>query len=153
MVDGVKQPQLDNFVQAGMLYTLRRYQPDVLFAHLTDVDTNRTPSGPRFRGIHDALGRHDRGWGAVQPVGQHGLGTENQCGGPGGPLPEGRVHGGLPQLLVPAQGLADHGKGHGEGVAGAGPGVRRGLLHLSEKPAGPGAGGGGATFALPLEGG
>lgn len=60
MVDGVKQPQLDNFVQAGMLYTLRRYQPDVLFAHLTDVDTNRHTFGAFVPGIQDALGRHDR---------------------------------------------------------------------------------------------
>ena len=60
MVDGVKQPQLDNFVQAGMLYTLRRYQPDVLFAHLTDVDTNRHTFGATVPGIQDALGRHDR---------------------------------------------------------------------------------------------
>lgn len=60
MVDGIKQPRLDNFVQASLLYTLRRYQPDVVFAHLTDVDTNRHTFGVSVPGIQDALGRHDR---------------------------------------------------------------------------------------------
>ncbi len=39
--EGIKQPQLDNFVHASMLYTMQKYHPGLMLAHLTDVDTNR----------------------------------------------------------------------------------------------------------------
>ena len=58
--DGVKQPQLDNFVQASMLYTIQRYQPQLMLVHLTDVDTNRHLYGVDSAQAKEALDRHDR---------------------------------------------------------------------------------------------
>lgn len=60
MIDGVSQPRLDNFVQASLLYTLKRFKPDLTLAHFTDVDTNRHIFGVSVPGIQDALQRHDR---------------------------------------------------------------------------------------------
>lgn len=57
--DGIKQPQLDNFVHASMLYTLLKYRPDMMFVHLTDVDTNRHLHGLDSSEAMAALGRHD----------------------------------------------------------------------------------------------
>lgn len=63
--EGVKQPQLDNFVQASLLYTLRKYQPDVTFVHFTDVDTNRHHYGMYGEKISAALDRHDERLGEI----------------------------------------------------------------------------------------
>ena len=60
MIRGVSQPRLDNFVQASLLYTIRRFKPDVTFAHFTDVDSNRHIFGASALCIQDALQRHDR---------------------------------------------------------------------------------------------
>lgn len=58
--DGVKQPRLDNFVQASMLYTIERWRPQLLLAHFTDVDTNRHIYGASSPEAGEALQRHDR---------------------------------------------------------------------------------------------
>lgn len=58
--DGVKQPQLDHFVHASMLYTLRHYQPDLMMVHLTDADTNRHQCGVDAKEVRAALRRHDK---------------------------------------------------------------------------------------------
>lgn len=60
MLQGVSQPRLDNFVQASLLYTLKRFRPDLTLAHFTDVDANRHIFGVSSPGIQDALQRHDR---------------------------------------------------------------------------------------------
>lgn len=57
--DGIRQPALDNFVQAGALYTIRKYNPDLFLLHLTDVDTNRHIYGVHHPRIEAALRRHD----------------------------------------------------------------------------------------------
>lgn len=38
---GISQPQLDDFVHACMLHTVRKYKPELMLVHFTDVDTNR----------------------------------------------------------------------------------------------------------------
>lgn len=58
--DGVKQPQLDNFVHLSMLYTIRRYHPQLMLVHLTDVDTNRHLYGVDSFEAKEALRRHDK---------------------------------------------------------------------------------------------
>lgn len=58
--DGVRQPALDNFVQASALYTISRYNPDMMMIHVTDVDTNRHIYGVNHEKITDAFKRHDR---------------------------------------------------------------------------------------------
>ena len=57
--DGVRQPQLDNFVHQSMLYTLKTERPDLLLVHLTDVDTNRHQYGVETPEVTAALRRHD----------------------------------------------------------------------------------------------
>lgn len=58
--DGVRQPALDNFVQASALYTISRYNPDMMMIHFTDVDTNRHIYGVNHEKITGAFKRHDR---------------------------------------------------------------------------------------------
>ncbi len=58
--DGVKQPQLDNFVHASMLHTIREYKPQLMLVHLTDVDTNRHLYGVDSAEARQALERHDK---------------------------------------------------------------------------------------------
>lgn len=58
--DGVRQPALDDFIHASALYTIRRYNPDLFFLHLTDVDTNRHIYGVHHEKALHALRRQDR---------------------------------------------------------------------------------------------
>lgn len=65
MIDGVKQPALDNFTHAAALYTIRRHNPDLFLIHLTDVDTNRHLYGVKSENAVLALQRHDRRLGEI----------------------------------------------------------------------------------------
>ncbi len=58
--DGIKQPELDNFVHASLLHTVRKYRPELILAHFTDVDTNRHLHGVESREARAALDRHDK---------------------------------------------------------------------------------------------
>lgn len=68
MRDGIRQPQLDNFVHASMLYTLERHKPDLMLVHLTDVDTNRHLYGVESEEARAALRRHDRRLGELMEL-------------------------------------------------------------------------------------
>ena len=68
MIQGASQPRLDNFVQASLLYTMKRFRPDVTLAHFTDVDSNRHIFGVSVPGIQDALQRHDRRLGELMSL-------------------------------------------------------------------------------------
>lgn len=57
---GTSQPYLDNFVHQAMLHTIRRYEPDVMLVHMTDVDTNRHDYGVDAPEIKEAFLRHDK---------------------------------------------------------------------------------------------
>lgn len=63
--DGVRQPALDNFVQASALYTIHKYNPDLLLIHFTDVDTNRHIYGVHHTKVKEALTRHDKRLGEI----------------------------------------------------------------------------------------
>lgn len=65
MLDGVKQPALDSFVQACFLYTLEKYRPDVCLVHWTDVDSKRHDFGVNSFQAREALERHDKRLGEV----------------------------------------------------------------------------------------
>lgn len=56
---GIHQPELDTFTHASALYTLERYQPDLMMIHYTDVDTNRHEYGLDGEKITAALDRHE----------------------------------------------------------------------------------------------
>lgn len=66
--DGKKQPQLDNFVHACLLYTLEKYKPDLTLVHFTDVDTNRHLYGVHSKEAKEALRRHDRRLGEIMAL-------------------------------------------------------------------------------------
>lgn len=57
--DGLKQPNLDNYAMSCFLHTLTEYEPDIMFLHLTDVDTNRHHHGYSSKEAEYALRRHD----------------------------------------------------------------------------------------------
>lgn len=65
MLDGVRQPNLDNFVQSSFLYSMKKYQPDLALVHWTDVDTNRHDYGVSSPEAMEAFCRHDRRLGEV----------------------------------------------------------------------------------------
>lgn len=59
MLDGIRQPMLDNFIQASFLRTFRGYRPDLTLVHLTDVDTTRHNCGVHSPEAKAALRRQD----------------------------------------------------------------------------------------------
>lgn len=63
--DGLKQPELDNYVTNCFLQTLRDYSADILFLHLTDVDTNKHRFGCTSDEAKYALRRHDERLGEI----------------------------------------------------------------------------------------
>lgn len=63
--DGIRQPALDNFIQAAALYTIEKYNPELFLLHLTDVDTNRHIYGVHHEKVTEALHRHDRRLGEI----------------------------------------------------------------------------------------
>lgn len=63
--DGKRQPELDNFVQQSLLYTLQHYRPDLTLVHFTDVDTHRHLYGVHAPEIKEALERHDARLGQI----------------------------------------------------------------------------------------
>lgn len=59
MRKGISQPFLDDFLMESTKYTIEKYNPEVIFLHLTDVDTNRHNFGVDAPEIREALLRHD----------------------------------------------------------------------------------------------
>lgn len=57
--NGIKQPELDNFIMASLLNTLREKQPGLTMVHLTDVDSQRHEHGYNSSEALYALKRHD----------------------------------------------------------------------------------------------
>lgn len=56
---GIAQPYLDNFVHQCLLYTVKKYKPELMLVHWTDVDTNRHLYGTEAPEVKAALKRHD----------------------------------------------------------------------------------------------
>lgn len=59
LLDGLNQPNLDNFVTEAAEYTIRKYNPDLFLIHLTDVDTHRHRCGLDAPQVTEAMRRHD----------------------------------------------------------------------------------------------
>jgi predicted AlkP superfamily pyrophosphatase or phosphodiesterase len=57
--NGLKQPELDNFVLASAIYTLKTYKPNLTLIHFTDVDSMRHQYGTDSKEAMKALLRHD----------------------------------------------------------------------------------------------
>lgn len=65
ILEGTKQPMLDNFVQAALLRTLSYYRPDLTLVHFTDADAMRHEHGVDSREAQAALRRLDMRLGAT----------------------------------------------------------------------------------------
>ena len=61
----MRQPQLDDFVQASLLDTLKNCRPDLTLVHFTDVDSCRHLHGVKSPQAEEALRRHDRRLGEI----------------------------------------------------------------------------------------
>ncbi|MBE5881617.1 MAG: alkaline phosphatase family protein [Lachnospiraceae bacterium] len=59
LLDGLNQPNLDNFVTEAAEYTICKYNPDLFLIHLTDVDTHRHWFGLDAPEVFEAMRRHD----------------------------------------------------------------------------------------------
>lgn len=57
--NGLKQPELDNFILASAIYTLKTYKPNLTLIHFTDVDSMRHQYGTDSKEAMKALLRHD----------------------------------------------------------------------------------------------
>lgn len=53
------QPDLDNFVLECALYTIKKYKPNLMLIHFTDVDTHKHKYGAKSNRTIEALKRHD----------------------------------------------------------------------------------------------
>ena len=58
-IDGINQPNLDNFTCDSLIRTIRRYHTDMIMVHFCDVDTLRHRNGVSNPIITAALDRHD----------------------------------------------------------------------------------------------
>ena len=58
--NGIRQPELDNFTHASLIYTLEKYRPDLTLAHFTDVDTQKHDYGAESAEAWAAMERHSQ---------------------------------------------------------------------------------------------
>jgi len=57
LLNGIKQPNLDDFVTEGVIYTLKTKSPDMMLIHFTDLDTARHDYGARSKEAYEAIDR------------------------------------------------------------------------------------------------
>lgn len=62
---GTVQPQLDHFSHEALLYTLKKYRPDLTLVHFTDLDWQRHEYGFKSPEATEALHRHDKRLGEI----------------------------------------------------------------------------------------
>lgn len=63
--NGLKQPNLDDFVHQSLLYTLKAKKPDLTLVHYVDLDSMRHYHGFNSLEAKQALERHDRRLGEI----------------------------------------------------------------------------------------
>lgn len=57
LLDGIKQPNLDDFVTQSVIHTLKTKSPDLMLVHFTDLDTARHDYGVRSNEAYAAIDR------------------------------------------------------------------------------------------------
>ncbi|APM39692.1 ectonucleotide pyrophosphatase/phosphodiesterase [Clostridium kluyveri] len=76
--DGIRQPNLDNFVHQSLLYTIENKWLDLTLVHYTDLDSIRHDYGFNSREAKLALKRHDKRIGEiVQALKEKGIYEES----------------------------------------------------------------------------
>jgi len=74
MLDGIKQPNLDDFVTQCVTHTIETRSPELLLVHFTDLDTARHDHGVRSKEAYAAIDRlHDRFVNIIQSLKAVGL--------------------------------------------------------------------------------
>lgn len=63
--DGVKEPELDDFVLEATKYTIEKYNPNLMLIHLIDVDSHKHDYGVNSKEVKEALFRQDRRLGEI----------------------------------------------------------------------------------------
>ncbi|WP_318616606.1 ectonucleotide pyrophosphatase/phosphodiesterase [Sporosarcina sp. YIM B06819] len=63
--NGVAQPELDDFVTASTVHTIKTKRPNLMLVHLVDLDTQRHHHGFSSEEAHAAIHRHDRRLGEI----------------------------------------------------------------------------------------
>ncbi|WDC84663.1 alkaline phosphatase family protein [Caloramator sp. mosi_1] len=59
LLDGLKQPNLDDFVLESTLFTLKNKEPNLLLVHFTDLDTQKHIYGTKSENATKAILRHE----------------------------------------------------------------------------------------------
>ena len=57
LLNGIRQPNLDDFVTESVIYTLKTKSPDLMLVHFTDLDTARHDYGVRSQEAYAAIDR------------------------------------------------------------------------------------------------
>lgn len=57
LLDGIKQPNLDDFVTQSVIHTIKTKSPDMMLIHFTDLDTARHNHGTRSKEAYAAIDR------------------------------------------------------------------------------------------------
>ena len=57
LLNGIKQPNLDDFVTQSVIHTLKKSAPDMMLIHFTDLDTARHDYGVRSKEAYEAIDR------------------------------------------------------------------------------------------------
>jgi len=57
MLNGIKQPNLDDFVTESVVFTIKEKKPDFMLVHFTDLDTARHDYGVNSQNAYDAIDR------------------------------------------------------------------------------------------------
>jgi predicted AlkP superfamily pyrophosphatase or phosphodiesterase len=57
LLDGIRQPNLDDFVTQSVIHTLKTKSPDLMLVHFTDLDTARHNYGVRSKEAYAAIDR------------------------------------------------------------------------------------------------
>jgi predicted AlkP superfamily pyrophosphatase or phosphodiesterase len=60
LLDGIKEPNLDNFATACAMETIKKYKPNLLLLHLLDLDSQRHGYGTDSVEAVESLHRHDK---------------------------------------------------------------------------------------------
>lgn len=63
--NGMKEPELDDFIHKSFLYTIKNKKTDITFVHYSDLDSMRHCSGFYSEEAKDALLRHDKRLGEI----------------------------------------------------------------------------------------
>ncbi|MCX7951094.1 MAG: ectonucleotide pyrophosphatase/phosphodiesterase [Clostridiales bacterium] len=59
LLDGINQPNLDDFVLESAIYTIKRKSPNLMLIHFTDLDTQKHKYGTKSSKAKEALLRHE----------------------------------------------------------------------------------------------